>query len=132
MVYAVINDKFKHIDFHEHSVFNLYIPKNCPGVPENILNPRNMWKDKDEYDKKAKELAEDFKENFKKFKNVSFFVCLKILTKNQIKYIISSCNLVIMLIISMITKYKNILDAKEKIWNEIYLKMWIPLRLLQK
>jgi len=47
------------------------IPKECPNVPKDLLNPRDIWEDKREYDKKALELAEKFKENFKKFKNVS-------------------------------------------------------------
>lgn len=71
MVNAVINDKFKNVDFYEHPVFKLSIPKECPNVPSNVLDPRELWDDKDAYDKKALELAESFKENFKKFKNVS-------------------------------------------------------------
>ncbi|MBI3018739.1 MAG: phosphoenolpyruvate carboxykinase (ATP) [Deltaproteobacteria bacterium] len=47
--------------------FNLRIPKQCPDVPNNILNPRISWKDKNVYDTKAKELAKKFIENFKKF-----------------------------------------------------------------
>ena len=47
--------------------FNLRIPKQCPDVPNTILNPRSNWKDKNAYDTKAKELANQFVENFKKF-----------------------------------------------------------------
>jgi phosphoenolpyruvate carboxykinase (ATP) len=36
-------------------------------VPEEILMPRNTWEDKEIYEKKAKELAEEFKEKFKKY-----------------------------------------------------------------
>lgn len=71
MVNAVIDDKFKGVEFYEHPVFKLSIPVECPNVPSNILNPRELWDDKDAYDRKALELAESFKQNFKKFKNVS-------------------------------------------------------------
>lgn len=71
MVNAVINDKFNSTEFYEHPVFKLLIPKECPNVPPEILNPRELWKDKNEYDKKVLELAESFKNNFKKFKNIS-------------------------------------------------------------
>lgn len=73
MVNAVINDKFysKNLEFYEHPIFKLYMPSECPNVPSELLNPRDLWMDKEEYDKKALELAESFKENFKKFKNVS-------------------------------------------------------------
>ncbi|MDR3197411.1 MAG: phosphoenolpyruvate carboxykinase (ATP) [Planctomycetaceae bacterium] len=48
-------------------IFGLSIPLSCPGVPAEILNPRNLWLDKTEYDKTAKHLAELFKKNFAKF-----------------------------------------------------------------
>ena len=73
MVNAVINGEFhsKSVEFYEHPIFKLYMPSECPNVPSEILNPKDLWMDKEEYDKKALELAENFKENFKKFKNVS-------------------------------------------------------------
>ena len=71
MVNAVLNNTLKDVKFYEHSVFKLFIPETCPDVPPEVLNPRELWKDKNEYDKKALFLAEDFKTNFKKFKHVS-------------------------------------------------------------
>ena len=43
------------------------IPKSCPDVPSELLNPRNVWKDKAAYDKQAAELAEKFAKNIEKF-----------------------------------------------------------------
>jgi phosphoenolpyruvate carboxykinase (ATP) len=43
------------------------MPVNCPGVPSEILNPRNTWKDKDAYDQRASDLASAFLQNFEKF-----------------------------------------------------------------
>lgn len=71
MVNAIISDGFKNTEFYEHPVFKVLIPERCEGVPQNILDPRNMWEDKTEYDEKAKELSDKFKDNFKKFKNIS-------------------------------------------------------------
>lgn len=71
MVNAVINNTLKDAKFYEHSVFKLSIPETCPGVPPEVLNPRGLWKDKNEYDSKALKLAEDFKNNFDKFTDVS-------------------------------------------------------------
>jgi phosphoenolpyruvate carboxykinase (ATP) len=48
-------------------IFGLHVPTSCPGVPEEVLNPRNTWKDKSAYDIRAKELAEKFKKNFEQF-----------------------------------------------------------------
>ena len=51
------------------------IPKNVNGVPARILNPRNSWEDKDDYDKSLNELAKLFNENSDKYhldKNLIF------------------------------------------------------------
>lgn len=70
MVKAIMLDKFKDVEFYEHPIFKVLIPTECPEVSKNILNPKNMWDNKEEYDKKAYELADKFEENFKRFKNI--------------------------------------------------------------
>jgi phosphoenolpyruvate carboxykinase (ATP) len=48
-------------------IFNLQIPTKINGVDPQILAPRNLWKDKADYDQTARKLAEMFIANFKKF-----------------------------------------------------------------
>jgi phosphoenolpyruvate carboxykinase (ATP) len=48
-------------------VFGLHVPGAVPGVPGEVLTPRNTWADKALYDTKARELAERFKKNFEQF-----------------------------------------------------------------
>lgn len=49
--------------------FGLHIPKEVPGVPSKVLNPKNTWENKDEYDSSSKKLANMFNENFKEFES---------------------------------------------------------------
>ena len=49
--------------------FDFTIPTELPGVDPKILDPRDTYKDPAEWDKKAKELAELFIKNFKKFEH---------------------------------------------------------------
>ncbi|MGB2957709.1 MAG: phosphoenolpyruvate carboxykinase (ATP), partial [Bacteroidota bacterium] len=48
-------------------VFGLHVPVSCPGVPAELLDPRNTWDDKHTYDTKAGELVNKFHENFRQF-----------------------------------------------------------------
>ena len=34
---------FDNEEYENFSVFNFQIPKSCPNVPSNILNPKNTW-----------------------------------------------------------------------------------------
>ncbi len=67
MITAALNGEFDQISFEADPVFGLCIPLSCPNVPAKILNPRNTWTDRREYDKKANELALAFVNNFKQF-----------------------------------------------------------------
>jgi phosphoenolpyruvate carboxykinase (ATP) len=67
MVTASINKKIEAANTTHHQIFNLDIPTACPGVPDEVLDPRNTWYDKDKYDAAARRLAVLFVKNFEKF-----------------------------------------------------------------
>ena len=47
--------------------FGFEVPTRCTGVPDDVLWPRNMWKDQAAYDAAAKRLAGLFQKNFHQF-----------------------------------------------------------------
>ncbi|MFZ5833622.1 MAG: phosphoenolpyruvate carboxykinase (ATP) [Planctomycetota bacterium] len=51
----------------EDSVFGLHVPTKCRNVPEEILVPRNVWADKEAFDRTAQKLAGLFHKNFEKY-----------------------------------------------------------------
>jgi len=67
MITAALEGKLDNVEFEEHPVFGMMMPKSCPGVPSEVLNPRNTWANKEDYDVKAKGLAQEFVNNFKKY-----------------------------------------------------------------
>lgn len=71
MVTAALNGELEKVRFKHDDIFNLDIPTSCPGVPSEILDPRNTWSDKNEYDLSANRLAELFVKNFQKFGMIS-------------------------------------------------------------
>lgn len=54
-------------DYTQEDSFDLAIPTALNGVDSHVLNPKNAWKDKAEYDQTAKKLAGMFTKNFEKF-----------------------------------------------------------------
>ncbi len=67
IVNAALDGSLGEAEFVREPVFGLSIPTSCPGVPAEILNPRNAWTSKNEYDRTAAQLAKRFEDNFKKF-----------------------------------------------------------------
>jgi len=67
MINAALNGVFTDIAFETEPFFGLSIPKSCPEVPGELLNPRNIWSDKDGYDTTARSLADRFRNNFSQF-----------------------------------------------------------------
>lgn len=70
MVTAALNGEINKLPVKHHDIFNLDMPTSCPGVPDDVLDPRNTWSDKDRYDAAAKRLAALFVKNFEKFGSV--------------------------------------------------------------
>lgn len=67
MITAALRGDLNKVEFQKHEVFGLMMPVSCPGVPSEILNPRNTWTDKNAYDAKANQLANEFVKNFEKY-----------------------------------------------------------------
>ena len=66
MVTAILNGAIESANFIHNDRFNVDIPTNIENVPDNILNPENTWKDKNEYKIAANRLAQMFIDNFNK------------------------------------------------------------------
>lgn len=72
MITSALSGLLDGVEYIHDDLFNLDIPKLCPGVPSNILNPRNTWANGEEYDKQALKLAKMFEDNFKaKYPNMN-------------------------------------------------------------
>jgi phosphoenolpyruvate carboxykinase (ATP) len=67
MITAALEGTLNNIDFVAHKTFGMMMPKECPNVPSELLNPRYAWSDENEYDRKAKDLAAMFVNNFEKY-----------------------------------------------------------------
>ena len=64
---AALTGKLDSVKFKKDPVFGFDVPMTCPNVPDDVLDPSSSWHDKKEYDKKYKQLAQRFIENFGKF-----------------------------------------------------------------
>ena len=67
IITAALNGELNSVQFEKDPIFGVAIPKECPHVPTEVLNPINTWEDKIAFTKKAKYLAGLFIKNFEKF-----------------------------------------------------------------
>ena len=67
MITAILNGELDNVDYEQNFIFGLFMPKYCPGVPTEILDPMNTWLQKGAYLGKAIQLAHSFHLNFEKF-----------------------------------------------------------------
>ena len=67
IVHAALDGKLDDVETMTDAVFGLQVPINCPGVPSEVLNPRNTWQDKAAYDTQAVKLARQFAQNFAQY-----------------------------------------------------------------
>jgi phosphoenolpyruvate carboxykinase (ATP) len=66
---AALEGKLDNVEFIVDPVFGFQIPTEAPGVPSEILQPSNLWSDKNEYMEVYKGLAHKYVDNFKKYES---------------------------------------------------------------
>lgn len=66
LVRAAMDGSIDEAGYTHNDVFDVDVPRQCLGVPPQLLNPRDTWEDKEAYDKAAAKLAGMFRENFEK------------------------------------------------------------------
>jgi phosphoenolpyruvate carboxykinase (ATP) len=57
------------IKMSNDNLFGLEVPVQCPGIPNEILNPRGTWANKSAYDDTARDLIGRFHDNFAQFES---------------------------------------------------------------
>jgi phosphoenolpyruvate carboxykinase (ATP) len=67
MIRAALSGALDSAQYATDAIFNVDVPQSCPGVPEQVLNPRNTWQDYAAYDHQARRLARMFADNFRDF-----------------------------------------------------------------
>ncbi|MEA2049879.1 MAG: phosphoenolpyruvate carboxykinase (ATP) [Campylobacterota bacterium] len=64
---GILDGKINNSGFETTPVFNLSVPTTLEGVDTEVLNPRNTWENKEQYDEAANKLASMYVKNFKKY-----------------------------------------------------------------
>jgi phosphoenolpyruvate carboxykinase (ATP) len=64
---AAVSRELDRAEYRTDDIFGFQVPVEVPGVDASLLDPRSTWSDPDVYDRKARELARMFRENFARF-----------------------------------------------------------------
>ena len=78
IIRAVLNGELDRAAYVEDKTFHINIPTACPGVPAEILQPKNTWKDPEAFENRARKLAGEFSAHFDRVygsKNLPAAVC---------------------------------------------------------
>ena len=69
MLNAALDGKLDEVEYTTDPIFGFKIPKTCPDIPENVLEPASSWASGEAYMKRYQSLASRFVDNFKKFED---------------------------------------------------------------
>lgn len=67
MLNAALDGELDHVAYVTDARFGFEVPASCPGVPDDVLQPRETWGDGAAYDATADRLAQMFNENFSRY-----------------------------------------------------------------
>ncbi|KAH6894323.1 phosphoenolpyruvate carboxykinase-domain-containing protein [Thelonectria olida] len=67
---AIHSGELANVEYENYGVFNLQVPKTCPGVPSDLLNPSKAWTaGEDSFNAAVVNLGKLFRENFTKYES---------------------------------------------------------------
>ncbi len=64
---AALEEELPSAEYREDPIFGFEVPISVPGIDDVLLDPGSTWRDPNAYDRKARELARMFRDNFEKF-----------------------------------------------------------------
>ncbi|MCC6729070.1 MAG: phosphoenolpyruvate carboxykinase (ATP) [Chthonomonadales bacterium] len=67
LITAALTGALSDVPTDPDPIFGVLVPRECPGVPREVLTPRDTWNDRDAYDRAARQLASLFVRNFEQF-----------------------------------------------------------------
>ena len=69
MLKAALSGALNDASYTIDPIFGFEVPNNCPGVPDEVLNPAIAWPSEKEYTIRYHDLAARFIDNFRKFED---------------------------------------------------------------
>ena len=69
---SILDNSINNSIFFKDKIFGFEVPIKLPNISRQVCNPREAWKDKCDYDKKAMILAKMFIDNYSKYINVNY------------------------------------------------------------
>jgi phosphoenolpyruvate carboxykinase (ATP) len=67
---AIHSGELAKVEYENYGVFNLQVPKTCPNVPSELLNPSKAWTaGEDSFNTEVVKLGKLFRENFTKYES---------------------------------------------------------------
>ncbi len=67
MLNAALNGDLQEVAYTTDPIFGFEVPRACPDVPDNVLDPASSWASREAYMKRYRSLASRFVDNFKKY-----------------------------------------------------------------
>lgn len=67
LIKSALDSTLSEAGYQVHEPFGLQIPRECPGIPQAVLNPKEMWDNPEAYQQTALKLKGMFEENFARF-----------------------------------------------------------------
>ncbi|KAF2092506.1 hypothetical protein NA57DRAFT_69719 [Rhizodiscina lignyota] len=64
---AIHSGELADVEYETYETFNLSVPKTCPGVPDELLNPAKSWTGTADFKEEVTKLGSLFLDNFKKY-----------------------------------------------------------------